>query len=370
MGDILVACVLQNEQKTEKKNEEIKWIFLYSPPVFSSAYFTPDSLVQLLNRLDKQGWHISIRKESDNCMDNGFYMECPEFDRVLSLASVSAVSYGHPVRDYSHPIDGKIVKVLDMPLVNSVFKTFVDTTVDAQFGQTLASAVPVNEHTFPQLNELVEHCVRVLGIRRPYVVVSESYKMNACTTGSDENPYIILGSMLTLAFTPEQLQFVIGHECGHIAMGHVVYHSAISMASSLANMIPIIGPTVYNLSVFPINAWSRRSEITADRAGLLCCGDIDVAQRALMQLEMGFIRVPDMDVQEYVDASHRYRKGGILRNLGEYAHSHPLLPKRIEALNMFANSELYYDVTGHALPKDAISQNSLNKKVEDIIRIL
>lgn len=219
MGDILVACVLQNEQKTEKKNEEIKWIFLYSPPVFSSAYFTPDSLVQLLNRLDKQGWHISIRKESDNCMDNGFYMECPEFDRVLSLASVSAVSYGHPVRDYSHPIDGKIVKVLDMPLVNSVFKTFVDTTVDAQFGQTLASAVPVNEHTFPQLNELVEHCVRVLGIRRPYVVVSESYKMNACTTGSDENPYIILGSMLTLAFTPEQLQFVIGHECGHIAMG-------------------------------------------------------------------------------------------------------------------------------------------------------
>lgn len=307
-------------------------------------------------------------------MSNGIFQECPEYDVIMASPASGGLSLSaspnHPARDYSHPIDGTIIKVLDTPIVNSAFKTYIDTMVDAQFGQTLASAIPVTPQTFPQLNQTVDNCVRVLGIRRPYVVVSNSIGMNACTTGSDEEPYIIIGSMLTLAFTPEQLQFIIGHECGHIAMGHVVYHSVVSMASSLSKAIPVIGPAVYKLSAFPLHAWSRRSEITADRAGLLCCGSLDVAERALMQLELGLAQMPDMDPHAYVTSSQHYRKGGILRNLGEYSHSHPLLPKRIDALDAFANSQLFYDVTGQTAPADAISRKSLDKHVEDIIRVL
>lgn len=307
-------------------------------------------------------------------MNHGIYQECPEYDAIMTTSASDglspAASPDRPARDYSHPIDGAIIKVLDTPLVNSVFKTYVDTMVDAQFGQTLASAIPVTPQTFPQIDQTVEHCVQVLGIRRPYVVVSNSVGMNACTTGSDENPCIIIGSVLTLAFTPEQLRFIIGHECGHIAMGHVVYHSAITMASSLSRALPIIGPAVYKLSAFPLHAWSRRSEITADRAGLLCCGSLDVAERALMQLELGLAHMPEMNPHTYVTSSQHYRKGGILRNLGEYAHSHPLLPKRIDALDAFADSQLFYDVTGQTAPADAISRKNLDKHVEEIIRVL
>lgn len=276
VGDLLVACDLDNAQQTPNAPATNKWIYLYSPSEFSSRYFTPDSLLQLFTRLNDHGRHIKIRKDSEHCMNNGIFQECPAYDALMSVPGSDgftlAASFEHPARDYSHPIDGAITAVLDMPLVNSVFKTFVDTTVDAQFGQALATSIPITPQTFPELDQIIDHCVKVLGIRRPYAIVSSACLFNACTTGSDENPYIIIGSALVHTFTPEQLHFIIGHECGHIAMGHGVYHSAISMASTLANLLPIIGPTVYQLCAFPLNAWNRRSEVTVNRAGLLCCG--------------------------------------------------------------------------------------------------
>lgn len=45
-----------------------------------------------------------------------------------------------------------------------------------------------------------------------------------------------------------------------------------------------------------------------------------------------------MDANQYVEASQRFRKGGILRNLGEFTSSHPLLPKRIDALLLEADT--------------------------------
>lgn len=372
VGDLLVACDLDSTQQTPNAPATNKWIYLYSPPEFSSRYFTPDSLLQLFTRLNDHGWHIKIRKDSENCMNNGIFQECPAYDALMTAPGSDGFtltgSSDHPARDYSHPIDGAIIKVLDLPLVKDVFKTTVDTMVDAQFGQTLATGIQVTSQTFPQLDQIITHCARTLGIRRPYAVVSSAYHFNACTTGSDENPYLIIGAAMVQNFTPEQLQFVIGHECGHIAMGHMVFHSVISMASNLTKMIPLIGETVCRLCAYPLNAWSRRSEVTADRAGLLCCGNIETAKYTLMRLAAPMME--NMDVQQYVDASERFRKGGFLRNLGELKVSHPLLPKRIEALDLFAQSDLYYSLTGQTAPADAITRANLNERIEALIRVL
>ena len=145
---------------------------------------------------------------------------------------------------YSHPVDAVQVRILDNPVINTVFKSLIDTAVDAKYGTVLSSGIPVNEKTFPELNEIVEHCVEMLEIRRPYVVVSGAVGFNAITMGSDEEPYIVLGNHLVSAMTKEQLSFVIGHECGHVAMGHVVYHTAASVAGTMANAIPVVGNAI------------------------------------------------------------------------------------------------------------------------------
>ena len=320
-------------------------------------------------------------------MDSKFKMECPSFEDFLNesstakellpvngaIVAANAVLSGKPekqAREYSHPIDAALVRILDNPVVNSVFKSFVDMAVDAQYGPVIASGIPVNEATFPKLNAIVEHCVKTLRIKRPYVVVSGNIGFNAITMGSDEEPYIVLGNFLTTAMSEDQLRFVIGHECGHLAMGHVVYHTAANVAGNLSNALPVVGPVIYNTAGFAIKAWSRRSEITADRAGMLCCGSLDLAKKTLMQLEMGFMNSDAVDVNNYVRSSQQYRKGGILRRIGEYTAEHPILPKRIQALDAFSDSELFYHVTNRIAPVGTMSDQILAQKVEDLIRVL
>lgn len=282
---------------------------------------------------------------------------------------MTAATYA-PQRNYSHPIDASIIRVLDNPAVNLVFRNLIAVTTDGYFGQILSTGVPVNEKSFPHLHKLVVHCADTLRISKPYVIVSNSVGFNAFTTGSDRKPYIVLGSTLVKFMTPEQLHFIIGHECGHIAMGHVIYQSAVNALAALAKNDPYIGTLVNSTAGLALNAWSRRSEITADRAGLLCCGDLEVAQKALLQIQMGMINAKDADVSEYVQNSSEFRSGGILRRLGEYGQSHPLLPKRIEALDLFMRSSLLFRIAGQEPPADALDDRELELQIEKLIKVL
>lgn len=276
-----------------------------------------------------------------------------------------------PVRYYGHPIDSSLINALDMELINDVFRAFVDFNADRAMGQVVASSIPVNEKSYPVLNRIVDECVERLGIRRPYVIVTNHMGgINAMTFGSDEEPYVAITSLMTKIMSEEQMRFVVGHECGHIAMGHMVYHTAATVLGSLSQYIPFIGKIAYSGMSIPLNAWARRSEITADRAGLHCCEDPEVAKKALLQLECAFNSADDIDIETYLENSRHYLKRGIVRKIGEYGANHPMTPKRIEALDLFANSELYYQMMGKHVPAGVLSAEMLEKKVESIVRVL
>ncbi len=64
-------------------------------------------------------------------------------------------------------------------------------------------------------------------------------------------------------------------------------------------------------------AWSRRSEITADRAGLLCRLNIEEAEKALLPLQSGFVDANQSDINNYVQNSkHAQRMGPGKRSNG------------------------------------------------------
>lgn len=275
-----------------------------------------------------------------------------------------------PRRSYCHPIDASIIRVLDNPLVTTVFRTIMAIAADSAFGQSIAEGIPVNERSFPHVHNMVKQCADTLSIPMPYVVVSNSIGFNAFTAGSDQEPYIVLGNMLVKAMTEEQLLFAIGHECGHVAMGHVVYQSVVNALALLASSVPILGDLINSTAGIALNAWSRRSEISADRAGLLCCGDLEVAQRALMQIEMGLIDANDASIEDYVRNSTRFRNGSVLRRIGEYGSAHPMLPKRIEALALFMESSLLYRIAGCQPPQNAVNDRELKRRIEKLIRVL
>lgn len=296
-----------------------------------------------------------------------FYLACPAFDIIGKAKNKTTAVQA----EYAHPIDSGIIKMLNTPVVSAIFKSWVDILSETTYGQVVASGIPVNEVNYPEINEIVELCTAKLGIKKPYVIISGSIQeINAMTFGSDEEPYIAISSLLVKVTTKEQLAFVIGHECGHIAMGHMVYHMVASMAGQLSQFIPIIGPMIYSTFSLPLNAWSRRSEITADRAGLLCCGDCKTAQRALLQLESAHLDASELDIDSYLENCDHFLKQGTLRKLGELLAAHPIIPKRIEALSIFEKSKKYCLAADKDFSQDALSDKELEAQIENIIKVM
>ncbi len=297
--------------------------------------------------------------------DQRFYIECPKFGDDFKIKDKKAR------RDYAHPVDSGIIKFLDNSAINSVFRQLVEMMADSTYGPIIASGIPINQHNYPQLNELVNECVEELNIKRPYTIISSSISgLNAMAFGSDEEPYIAVSPLMVRTMSAQQLKFIIGHECGHVAMGHMIYHTVVSIASIFASAVPIIGPIVNKVGALPLKAWSRRSEISADRAGLLCCGDCRTAQRTLLQLEMPFMDASQIDIEEYVSNSSKYLSKGIIRKINEFDDAHPIIPKRIHALHIFSASEMYHRITGQTVPAGAISDTELESKTENIIKVL
>ncbi len=81
-----------------------------------------------------------------------------------------------------------------------------------------------------------------------------------------------------------ELCFIIGHEMGHVALGHAwLIHFLVEWGCSC---LPG-GAVVITLALRCGNSVVR---IFADRAGLLACGSLTKAVSALAQLEVGEIQ--------------------------------------------------------------------------------
>ncbi len=273
--------------------------------------------------------------------------------------------------DYAHPIDGSLVKTLDNPAINAVLSKIVQTGIDANYSITLSTGIHITPKTNPDLYEIIEVCAKTLGMAVPYVVVTDSMRgLNACTCGTDQFSFIMISSLLPMILNRDELLFVIGHECGHLAMGHALYHTAGQLIGTAGAFLPVVGTLVAKTVSVPLNAWSRRSEITADRAGLICCGDLDVAKRALLKLEAGLYNTVGIDIDEYVRESEALLSNSTIGKLSEFSHSHPLIPKRIKALDIFAKSEVYAQAIGQPVAYDMLTREQLNSETEKTIGVL
>lgn len=277
------------------------------------------------------------------------------------------------LKEIAHPVDKTLIKILETMHVKALLNKPMEQLVASNYGSILQTGIPLKPNNFPVEYQLFHNACSRLGIKEPYAVIAGlGSDINAFATGTDEEPYIVVGNMAPKLLSPKELQFVISHECGHVAMEHMVYHVAGDLAGRAGGFLPVVGPIVAKTITFPLNYWNRCSEITADRIGLVCCEDLHVAQKALLKIVAGFTDVADVDIDEYIEQSTKMRDKHLLGRIGEYFASHPMIFKRIKALELFYNSELYYRITNQALPsnKNLITKEELDKKVEELLTVV
>jgi Zn-dependent protease with chaperone function len=273
---------------------------------------------------------------------------------------------------YAHPIDGWIVRTLNATPIKNTMSKAVDLLISLNFGHMLANSISIDQHSFPDLFEILAHCSSTLGIAMPHAVARQSPDLfNAATAGTDEYHFISITAGLCEMYTPQEATFVIGHECGHIAAGHVLYNTVVVlMTYSIAPALGPIGQILMRTAWVPLRAWSRRAEITCDRAGLLCCGDIAIAERALLRLVAGFADVDRIDIEDFLRRARATEDFHSLGMLQEWNATHPLIARRIEALRLFADSELYYDLSGKPRPTDRrlLPRQELDDRINELIQ--
>ncbi|MEM9695699.1 MAG: M48 family metallopeptidase [Myxococcota bacterium] len=231
--------------------------------------------------------------------------------------------------------------------------------------ELLGSTIRVGPKQFPRIYELTQHCAKTLNIQAPTVYIRNNPTLNAMTYGTNDDSFIIVHSALIDHFTDDELMSVIGHECGHIHNDHVVYLTTLHYLRVMAQrFVPIwlIQPALYALS-----AWSRRAEITCDRAGMLCCNSLETSTTALAKLACGSTKLYDeLNLDAFIEQYEEAQDG--VGKLTEAAASHPWVPKRILALRKFAESQLYRNHIGEG--RDGLSMDEVDEAVHGIIKVV
>lgn len=228
--------------------------------------------------------------------------------------------------------------------------------------QLLGNSVKVGDRQFPRLQTLVRTCAETLQIPQPSVYIVNSPHLNAYTYGTNEESFIVVHSSLVDHLSDEELLTVIGHECGHIHNSHVVYLTALHVLTHAASAIVrwAVEPALVAL-----RAWSRRAEITCDRAGMLCSKNGEASQRALTKLVLGSQRLYDeFNVETFLE-QYEDGKEGLGRYMEVFA-THPWLPKRVLAMRVFAESELYRKSAG--LGPGGLSMKEVDDRVLALLK--
>jgi hypothetical protein len=141
----------------------------------------------------------------------------------------------------------------------------------------------------------------------------------------------------------------LGHiKCDHLELKNKAFGLLVALQAINTAVIPdnyqAVLPT---LGLGRLYCWCRESEISADRAGLLCCGEPKVAYQAIMRLQHGLNpdspwidpEKPDFDADKVIQDFQQWQNKpfvSMVSNLKRHMMSHPFIQERLAALKTWA----------------------------------
>src|ERR1043166_3373895 len=261
------------------------------------------------------------------------------------------------VPDYGFSLDRQLRQKLSaIPALRWALRTISHSLEPACQQIFSTEGVAVGPDQYPEIHAMGEQCARLVRICIPRIFISSDAKLNAMTLASDNaKPSIIITSSLVQILEERELLAVIGHECGHVHNLHGSYNTLAELLTNplardiLATLDEVGGGTGFvgmgaqivqtSITLFTAR-WSRCAEVTCDRAGAICAGDSAAMANALAKLQTGGDAVfGNFNLDAYMRQIQSVQATSL--GLGELTKTHPLAQRRIAAVLLFANSDVF-----------------------------
>ena len=261
-------------------------------------------------------------------------------------------------RAWEHPADkGALVALRKLKGFDTVVKMMSglinERAVRLLF---LGSAIRVDERQFATLHRALNDAAATLDAQVvPELYVSGDPSFTAFTIGMDR-PIIVLSSGIVDLMDEEELRFVLAHELGHALSGHAVYRTILLRLLSLSGVLSAVplGGIGLRVIVAGLMEWWRKSELSADRAGLLATQDPAVAYRSLMKLASGG-HLEDLDQTSFFEQGAEYDasvdlRDSVLKLLLIERRTHPMTVSRASELRRWVEDGEYTAILAGQYP--------------------
>ena len=281
---------------------------------------------------------------------------------------------------YKHDLDKKAFDALNaFPKLVKLQQAY-SANVDEKIAkiEMLSTAIRLSENQLPEIYNLLPPICSKLGIAAPelYMELSVDKKdLNAWTFGS-VNPIVVITSELVKQFSPDMVASVIAHECGHIACNHSLYHMLARNFYNGINESPLgripairkyINPSIVRALLF----WDRCSELSADRAAVLCDGNAEKTIDMLLKMHgfadninrEEFIKQA-LDLKDFINDS---KTNASIEQMLVQWKSHPLLATRAYQCYEWARSSEYREILDGSITIADIELNDIQE--EDAVEI-
>lgn len=254
-------------------------------------------------------------------------------------------------KDYIHPEDEAALRNMEaIPGFGAAMKALMKYYHEQRFhGIAMASKIRLSPTQLPEIyNKLPPLCAK-LSIAEPEFYLEMNPVPNAYAFG-DTRTMITVTSGLIEYLTPEEVDSVIAHECGHVACHHMLYHSMAQILINNINELGILGNLIMPV-VWAMFYWSRKSELSADRAAAIALGDAKKVVETHIRLAGGPKSITGtVNLNEFISQADYYDtlKQGNWDKLLQYQAvlqlSHPFSAVRVREILKWSKTEHYRNI--------------------------
>lgn len=233
-------------------------------------------------------------------------------ERDLPSERMRVILHNISATAWEHPADRAALQTLRAipgfdEVVKRIFGFFGERGIRLLFQ---ANSVRVGPRQFPRINALMTEVTTTMDWPKPpQLYVTQTPIVNAGAVGMDD-PFITLNSGALTLLDDDELRVLLGHELGHVMSGHSLYRTVLLILLMFGfNNLPFLA----GLALLPIQLalleWSRKAELSADRAGLLATQDPIASMRIFLKLAGGG-KLSETDLDAFMEQAREYETMG------------------------------------------------------------